>query len=65
MSWNNLNTKKQSIAVTVPVEDYEHLTGKRLEDAIRENLSILVTTLVLQTVSSLYSYPLNNHVSYK
>ena len=40
MSWNNLNTKKQSIAVTVPVEEYEHLTGKRLEDAIRENLSI-------------------------
>ena len=36
MSWNNLNTKKQSIAVTVPVEDYEHLTGKRLEDTIRE-----------------------------
>ena len=40
MSWNNLNTKKQSIALTVPVYGYEELTGKRLEKAIREELSI-------------------------
>ena len=46
MSWNNLNTKKQSIALTVPVYGYEELTGKRLERQFEKSCLFLMTVLL-------------------